>query len=98
MIHNVLGRGQLQNGLHWHDVAASRNTIGAALQQWFIFPHNDGYHETHHVFPSIPWFLLHEANDALLEEPYYKEFCVESKNLYMTAEYMSKHSITMMDN
>jgi fatty acid desaturase len=76
-----------------HDIASSRNTLGSALQQWIIFPHNDGYHETHHLYPSIPWYLIHEADAELMEDPYYNSYVSHSQNLYTTAEQMMHNTI-----
>jgi len=76
-----------------HDIASSRNTVGSALQQWFIFPHNDGYHETHHLYAGIPWYQIHKADQELMADPYYAEYCMVSRNLYVTADHMFNHEI-----
>lgn len=81
-----------------HDVASSRNNLGAAIQQWFIYPHNDGYHETHHLYPSIPWYLIHRANRQLMDDPYFATYCQESHSLYATAEHMAHNAIITFED
>jgi|GEM_PF-417318 len=75
------------------DVGSSRNTLGSFLHQMIFFPHDDGYHETHHLYPGIPWYRIADATKTLEEDPYFSEYSEISHNIYSTAEFMSDHEI-----
>lgn len=75
------------------DVGSSRNTLGGFLHQMIFFPHDDGYHETHHLYPGIPWYKIAQATKTLEADPYFAEYSAISHNIYATAEHMSEHEL-----
>ena len=47
---------------HFNTKTGSRSDIGFLKN---LFHHNGGYHYIHHMYPTIPWYKLREAHDAL---------------------------------
>ncbi|PTB19057.1 fatty acid desaturase [Trinickia symbiotica] len=47
----------------------TRDVSSRSLWRWIIHPHNNGYHLTHHLMPSIPYHRLANAQRKLLELP-----------------------------
>lgn len=52
-------------GEHYNTKSGTRSDI-ASLKNFFH--HNAGYHYIHHQYPSIPWYNLHKAHDALCQK------------------------------
>ncbi|KAL8810042.1 MAG: hypothetical protein Q9200_002898 [Gallowayella weberi] len=48
------------------EFGSSRTNIGA-LHQWYLNPHNDGYHAVHHLCSQVPFHLLPKAHTKLME-------------------------------
>ena len=48
------------------ELGSSRTNIGF-LHQWYMNPHNDGYHAIHHLCSQIPFYLLPEAHKRLMD-------------------------------
>lgn len=71
------------------EVASSRNNIGL-LHRWLLHPHNDGFHEVHHLYPSIPWYRLADANVSLMDDSYFQQYCIESHSVLTTFSQMAK--------
>ncbi|KAI4116197.1 MAG: hypothetical protein LQ345_003345 [Seirophora villosa] len=54
-------------GLDLHgNFGSSRTNIGI-LHQWYLNPHNDGYHAVHHLCSQVPFHLLPKAHASLME-------------------------------
>lgn len=47
---------------HFHTNSCCRSDIGFLKN---LFHHNGGYHYVHHMYPTIPWYRLPEAHNAL---------------------------------
>lgn len=47
----------------------TRDVSSCSIWRWVIHPHNNGYHLTHHLMPSVPYHRLPEAQGRLLELP-----------------------------
>ena len=58
------------------DFGSSRTNIGW-LHAWYMNPHNDGYHAVHHLYSQIPFHLLPEAHEHLMDAS--KEFAQRSE-------------------
>ncbi len=43
----------------------TRNHPSKGLTRWFIHPHNNGFHLTHHLMPSVPFYNLDKARKLL---------------------------------
>lgn len=49
----------------------TRDTCIGKCWRWFIHPHNNGYHLTHHLMPSVPYYRLPAAQKLLSTLPSY---------------------------
>lgn len=49
---------------HYNTRTGTRSDLGILN----VLTHNNGYHDVHHRFPSIPWYRLPEAHHALCKE------------------------------
>ena len=49
------------------EFGSSRTNVGF-LHTWFMNPHDDGYHAVHHLYSKIPFYLLSEAHQQLMEK------------------------------
>ncbi|MBU9363468.1 fatty acid desaturase family protein [Burkholderia multivorans] len=47
----------------------TRDVASHSFWRWVIHPHNNGYHLTHHLMPSVPYHRLPQAQKRLLELP-----------------------------
>lgn len=47
-------------------------TVGGVLG-WLIHPRNNGYHLTHHLLPTVPYYHLPAAHAALLKLPVFQQ-------------------------
>ncbi|KAL9614962.1 MAG: hypothetical protein Q9167_000604 [Letrouitia subvulpina] len=57
------------------DFGSSRTNIGG-VHQWYLNPHNDGYHAVHHLCSQVPFYLLPKAHTSLMEAS--KDFAQKS--------------------
>lgn len=73
-------------------VGSSRNNIGP-LHRLILHPHGDGYHQVHHLSPSIPWFNLAKAHKELMKDPYYRSECIGSNKVSTTWKQMQSRGI-----
>ena len=46
----------------------TRNGTRSDLSWMNVLTHNNGYHDVHHRYPSIPWYRLPEAHEELCSE------------------------------
>jgi fatty acid desaturase len=46
-------------------------TIHGFGLKWIIHPHNNGYHLTHHILPSVPYYRLHLAQKEFAKLEFY---------------------------
>jgi fatty acid desaturase len=60
-------------GLDLQPVVKSSRDITARLIVFFLYPHGEGYHLTHHLYPGIPSYRLPLANKILSAQPSYRE-------------------------
>ncbi|KAL9586793.1 MAG: hypothetical protein Q9212_000679 [Teloschistes hypoglaucus] len=61
------------------EFGSSRTNIGV-LHQWYLNPHNDGYHAVHHLCSQVPFHLLPKAHTKLMEAS--KDFAQETTFSY----------------
>jgi fatty acid desaturase len=66
-----------------HEIASSRTNIGW-LHRLILYPHEDGHHEAHHLYPAIPWYELPRAHRALMSDADFERYCVESHSVFST--------------
>lgn len=60
-------------GLRAGGVASfTRDISGQSLWRWLIHPHNNGYHLTHHLLPTLPYYKLPEAHRLFSGIPFYR--------------------------
>ncbi|SNS18695.1 fatty acid desaturase [Dokdonia pacifica] len=62
----------------------SRNNIGI-FHRFFLHPHNDGYHQLHHLIASIPGYNLKNAHNYLIKHANIQNDLIESKSPIETA-------------
>lgn len=43
----------------------TRNHPNTGFMRWFIHPHNNGFHLTHHLAPFVPFYNLNKARELL---------------------------------
>lgn len=55
------------------DIDLARNNLCHFLLRFLIYPHNDCYHLTHHLFPGVPHYNLALAHQVLLEDKEYQQ-------------------------
>jgi len=73
---------------------SSRNNIGF-WQQWLLHPHNDGFHALHHLHSQVPFYLLPDAHERLMEEVgEYKSKTVNSTGVLETFRQMTINPTT----
>ncbi|MCW5667490.1 MAG: fatty acid desaturase family protein [Piscinibacter sp.] len=53
-------------------VGFTRECVGRGPLAWLIHPHNNGYHLTHHLLPSVPYYNLPRAQHLLAQLPMYR--------------------------
>lgn len=51
-----------------HELNASRDIKGLWIEAFLIYPHNVGFHLTHHLFPQIPFYQLARAHAVMVHE------------------------------
>lgn len=56
-----------------HELNSSRTVKTSWLEQFFIAPHNVGYHLEHHLFPGVPFYNLPKLHQLLMEQEEYQE-------------------------
>lgn len=56
-----------------HPLSSSRTVKANALEQFFIAPHNVGYHIEHHLYPGVPFYNLPKLHQLLLKTKTYKD-------------------------
>lgn len=49
-----------------NEFGSSRTNVGF-FHQWYLNPHNDGYHAVHHLYSQVPFYLLPEAHRRLMD-------------------------------
>ncbi|MEZ6035884.1 MAG: fatty acid desaturase family protein [Planctomycetota bacterium] len=52
-------------GLDPQDPLGSSRANLTLLDRWLLHPHNDGYHQVHHLSPGVPFYQLPHARRAL---------------------------------
>ena len=50
----------------------TRDIVVPRHLRWFIHPHNNGYHLTHHLMPAVPYYRLPAAWKAVSRLPSYQ--------------------------
>ena len=57
---------------YWAEISEHHNTKSCCRSDVGflknLFHHNSGYHYVHHMYPTIPWYKLPEAHNALCQE------------------------------
>lgn len=79
------------------DIGSSRTNIGF-LHKWYMNPHNDGYHGVHHLCSQIPFYLLPEAHQHLMNESdEFKTKSVISYGMFETFKQMTTRQTIVKD-
>jgi fatty acid desaturase len=55
-----------------HELNSTRNVHASWFERLFFGPHQLGYHLTHHLFPSVPFYRLPDFNQILEQDPGYR--------------------------
>lgn len=55
-----------------NDLSGSRTTKPTLIEQFFLAPHNVGYHLEHHLYPGVPYYHLPKLHDLLMKQEEYK--------------------------
>lgn len=55
-----------------HDLNSSRTVKPSLIEQFFIAPHNVGYHLEHHLYPGVPYYNLPELHKMLMKQEAYE--------------------------
>jgi fatty acid desaturase len=76
------------------EIGSSRNNVGL-IHKLFLHPHNDGFHEIHHLLPTIPWYNLPRAWKELMKDSYFREHVVASNGFRMTHSQMKNGRMTL---
>ena len=56
-----------------HLLTSTRTVKTNFLEEFFIAPHNVGYHLEHHLYPGVPFYNLAKLHRALMEDTEYYE-------------------------
>ncbi|HEY3536941.1 MAG TPA: fatty acid desaturase [Trinickia sp.] len=60
-------------GLHPGGIYSfTRDIVVRRRWRWLVHPHNNGYHLTHHLMPSVPYYRLPAAWKAVSQLPSYR--------------------------
>jgi fatty acid desaturase len=74
----------------------SRVFILNPLVDFCLFPFGLGYHQPHHMFPSVPHYRLRELHKILLDYPEYREHAVVVKGYLFSPDHPQKY-LTVLD-
>ena len=56
-----------------NNLSASRTVKATLIEQFFLAPHNVGYHLEHHLYPGVPFYHLPKLHELLMEQKEYQE-------------------------
>lgn len=56
-----------------NDLSSSRTVKASWVEQFFIAPHNVGYHLEHHLYPGVPFYNLSTLHNLLMAQADYQE-------------------------
>ena len=56
-----------------HLLTSTRSVKTNLLEEFFIAPHNVGYHLEHHLYPGVPFYNLPKLHKVLMEDAGYNE-------------------------
>lgn len=65
-----------------NDLNSTRTVKTNLFEQFFIAPHNVGFHLEHHLYPGVPFYNLPKLHKALMQNEAYK------KEAHLTQGYM----------
>ncbi len=51
----------------------SRDITAKGILRYIVHPHNNGYHLTHHLLPTVPYYHLPATHQALLKLPVFQQ-------------------------
>ena len=61
----------------------SRDITARGALRYLVHPHNNGYHLTHHLLPTVPYYHLPTTHQALLKLPVFQQkACICTSYLY----------------
>lgn len=55
-----------------HELGSSRTVYPYLWERAFLAPHNVNFHLDHHLYPSVPFYNLHQLHALLLQNPQYR--------------------------
>lgn len=56
-----------------NNLSASRTVKATLIEQFFLAPHNVGYHLEHHLYPGVPFYHLPKLHELLMQQKEYQE-------------------------
>jgi fatty acid desaturase len=66
----------------------SRDITARGIFRYIVHPHNNGYHLTHHLLPTVPYYRLPTTHEALLKLALFQQqACICTSYLF------GKHSV-----
>ncbi|MBP0607657.1 MULTISPECIES: fatty acid desaturase family protein [Burkholderia] len=68
----------------------TRDTTVARYRRWIIHPHNNGFHLTHHLLPSVPYYRLPAAQNVLSSLPSYR-----ARGMTCTAYFFGRDAVVL---
>ncbi len=63
-----------------HEFNATRNVLAKWYEKAFFGPHAVGFHLTHHLFPSVPFYHLQKLNQILLSDAEYMRYAHQNSS------------------
>lgn len=74
-------------GLDMRIQLGESRTNKGVLHQWWLHPHNDGFHAAHHLVPQVPFHSLARVHNMLMEQNHvYRETVPISEGIFDTLE------------
>ena len=56
-----------------HLLTSTRSVKATLIEQFFLAPHNVGYHLEHHLYPGVPFYHLPKLHNLLMEDADYND-------------------------
>jgi fatty acid desaturase len=79
-------------GLHPGGIYSfTRDIVVRRPWRWLVHPHNNGYHLTHHLMPSVPYYRLPAAWQAVSQLPSYR-----SRSIVCTAYFWGRGAVVRL--
>ncbi|CAB3698787.1 hypothetical protein LMG24076_03312 [Trinickia soli] len=73
----------------------TRDTCVGKCWRWIIHPHNNGYHLSHHLMPSVPYYRLPVAQQVLSRLPSYAAKAIVCNAYFYGWKAVVRHSVKL---